>query len=256
MKILVLGNGVLANSIVKCALFHGHKAFSVSSRAGIDLSEIESISSFDTVIDTMDLPHDKHESFWSMQNRLTLIREKLCLSPFSGKYCYISSTNVYRPSFTSIDESSPVLSADDINKSPYLLNKIDSEALLTSLYSDRLLILRLVSLWSDLVEPAKKSFFSDLICARSLGETLAPRTGDREVISFMNYADAALLILKIFRLISSDVRICNISASCWSSRELLKAPSLCADLSLLPGRRITSMHYTPELLNCSFSKLP
>ena len=256
MKILVLGNGVLANSLVTSALLHGHQAFSVSTRADFDLGEFEPMSDFDIAIDTMDLPHDNHKGFWHLQNRLTSIRKKLSLSSFSGKYCYISSTNLYRPSFASIDESSSVLSADDINKSPYLLNKINSEALLTSLFSDRLLILRLVSLWSNFVEPAKKSFFGDLICARSLGETLAPRTGDSEVISFMNYSDAAMLILKIFSLLPPEVRICNISASCWSSRELLKSPSLCANLSFSLGRRITSMHYTPELLNCAFSKLP
>ena len=211
---------------------------------------------FDVVVDCMDLSHDLYTNYEELQARILQIRSGNFSNLIFNKYCYISSAGLYIPSYEIIYEGSPVYRFQDSGTTPYLKNKIKTEYLLSKLLADRLIIMRPVSLWSYDSLGSKDGFFADLLESRKNGTFLPLRRGDENIISCMNYQDAAQVIVHVAVVQQQKINICNITAWQWASRKSLKSRCFSESISLQLGRRVSSLHYTISQIPLSFHELP
>lgn len=211
---------------------------------------------FDVIIDCMDLSHDLYANYEEHQARILQIRSTNFSNLIFNKYCYISSAGLYIPSCEIIYETSPVYDFLDSGITPYLRNKIKIECHLSELLADRLIIMRPVSLWSYDSLGSKDGFFTDLLDSRRNRTVLPLRLGDENIISCMNYQDAAQVIVHVAAVKQKKINICNITAWQWASRKSLKSRCFYESTSLQLGRRVSSLHYTKSEITLSFHELP
>ena len=211
---------------------------------------------FDVIVDCMDLSHDLYANYEELQARIDRIRSGNFINLIFNKYCYISSAGLYIQSYETIYEDSPVYRFQDPRTTPYLKNKIKTEYHLRKLYADRLMIMRPVSLWSYDSLGSKDGFFADLLESRKNGISLPLRPGDENIISCMNYQDAAQVIIHLATVKQQKINISNITAWQWASRKALKSRCFPESISLHLGRRVSSLYYTKSQIPLSFHELP
>lgn len=239
-SILLLGRGRLVKYLFSQFKIQG---FSVSSLPSSSILSFVPLDYYDFIIDCLDPSSLELHDF---QDKLSYLSDLRCslLSRFRfNQYIYISSVNLYLPSFSLICESSP-LHDQHSNPSSYISLKLYFEQFLRS----RLLslkVLRLPSLWEYRVT-YRHSFFSDIANSRLSGTTLDVSENDQFVVTFMHYIDAAKQISRA--LCSPSFDTSNITSNSWSSRFSLK---LCQPFSDMPplrqGLRITSKIIPPAL---------
>ena len=253
-KILILGQGSLGGSLYKAAKTSGYTASLVPIRTIAPLSSI-SIGQYDYVVDCMDPSHAGHADYASIQQLVTKIRRFAIQSVTSGRYCYISTVNLYVASSKLLTEDSPIVSSSDPHLPTYIYNKLRAEQMLATSLGSRLLRLRLPPLWSRYPLDDDQSFFADLVRSR-LGHYFLPvGEGDKHVLTYLSYDDASLLILYCLKALPISTSIVNISSGIWSTRELLKRGiDKCTD-TRTEGRRILSKYYNPSSLNLSLDVL-
>ena len=241
MNILVLGSGRFG-SIFKDYNSSSLTITVINSRA-LNISDIFSslFASYDLVIDNLDPSSDSIGAFDCLFARNSSFRQCICNSAFKSPYVYLSSSNLYTPSSTIINELSPILSSPATD---YLKLKSCSENILLSA-PPNFHICRLPSLWSDHLIGNPKSFLDDIIYSRLHGTILPPRERDETVISYLKYSQ----VCDFFSLVTSFPKIFNLSSNLWSSRSCLKESSKFIDLSV-SGHRITSIY--PQFILPSF----
>jgi hypothetical protein len=254
-KILVLGKGILGKAIKDAFDEIGYCSLCIPTRSlKADFPGIN--SRFDVIVDCMDLSHDLYPNYSTLQDRIHCLRHKV-LSLFKfNEYFYVSTANLYVPSYDTIHEGSSLYSISDKELSPYLTCKLKNEELLASLIEDSLIILRPVALWSYEFAGSKDSFFTDLINSRGSDSLLPLRAGDQNIISFMNYQDAAKVIVFIVSILKRKINICNVTSWQWMSRAALKSRHFCGPDSSQLGRRVSSLHYSKPELPFSFQEFP
>jgi hypothetical protein len=243
LKFLILGKGNLGTEIN-----HSLKKINISSVC-ISIRSLDSDSfcgdlRYDIIIDCMDLSHDLYPNYSTIQDRISGLRSKFLSLITPDRYYYVSTANLYVPSFDVIDENSQTYNLSDMHLTSYLKYKIHSEIFLTKKIKERLTILRPVSLWSYESIGTKASFFSDLLLSRKSSSRLPYRAGDENIISYMSYRDAVKLIINIVFSKHKNLKVCNISSWQWASRSSLKNGQLCDSDSSQRGRRISSIYYT------------
>ncbi len=168
----------------------------------------------DIFIDSMD-PNDINIQFdKELHKKAQLFRDYALENSNGINYIYFSTCNLYKPSFSRIDESSEIRSTF----SPYLKMKFNSEKLVKKNCESNFTILRLVNIWEDHVS---NSFFGDLINAKLNNLYMNPIENDNLVISYANIFD----ICKIIKFIITNKKtgIINISTNSFNSRENLKS---------------------------------
>lgn len=255
MKTLVLGKGNLGKAITNKLQVLGYETLCISTRC-LDQEFSTTDLHFDVIVDCMDLSHDLYANYEELQARIHRIRSGNFLNLIFNKYCYISSAGLYIPSYETIYEDSPVYNFQDSENTPYLRNKIKTEYHLSKLVADRLIIMRPVSLWSYDSLGSKDGFFADLLETRRNGTFLPLRRGDENIISYMNYQDAAHVIVHVAAVKQQKINICNITACQWASRKSLKSRCFSESIPLQLGRRVSSLHYTKSQITISFHELP
>jgi len=242
-KILVLGKGNLGGTIDNALKEIGQFSLCILIRSIDEDCPLGDVH-FDIIIDCMDLSHDLYPNYSALQDSIFRLRSKFLSILSPDRYYYVSTANLYVPSFEVIHEASQVYKLSDLRLTPYLINKIETECLLAECLKERLTILRPVSLWSHELMGTKDGFFADLQKSQRSNYSLPIRAGDENVISYMSYLDAAKVIISIVFAMKKHLKVCNISSWQWASRSSLKKGQLHDSDSTQRGRRITSLHYT------------
>jgi len=255
LKILVLGKGNLGKAITNNLQVLECETLCISTRC-LDQEFSTTDLHFDVIVDCMDLSHELYANYEELQARIDRIRSGNFSNLIFNKYCYISSAGLYTPSYETIYEDSPVYRFQDSETTPYLKNKIKTEYHLSKLLGDRLIIMRPVSLWSYDSLGSKDGFFADLLESRKNGIFLPLRPGDENIISCMNYQDAAQVIIHVATVKQQKINTFNITAWQWASRKALKSRCFSECISLQLGRRVSSLHYNRSQIPLSFHELP
>ena len=242
-KILVLGKGNLGNNIKQVLDEIGYDSLCIPIRS-IEAEIPLACFRVGIIIDCMDLSHDQYTNYSALQGRILRLRRKFLSFFDPDKYYYVSSANLYVPSCEVIHESSQVYRSSHVHLTPYLKWKLKTEDLLVKWFKDRLTILRPVSLWSYELAGANDGFFADLVKSLRNKTVLPLRAGDKNIISYMSFHDAAKVIVYIALTLQKPVSICNITSWQWASRASLKSRRLEEPDFLQPGRRVSSLHYT------------
>ena len=241
MTVLLLGKSRLNSYIFSLLNASSVDVEAVSCRSLLQGHQL--YSNPDIIIDSLDPPSSTFDNYSELCCLIKNLRRRISRD-FSDKlYYYISSSNLYDLSYSTIDEDSDLSTNQS---SSYLQNKLHSESLIAQLFP-RSSILRLCSMWHDVDCDNDKSFFSDLISARKRLLTLPLREDDDQIISFMHYSEAARKIVCLV-MNYSLYPVLNITEQRWTSRALLKCPgSLDLTSQTLYGRRIVSKYTLKHL---------
>jgi len=168
----------------------------------------------DIFIDTMD-PKEINEDFdINLNNKAHLFRKYALENSNEINYIYISTSHLYKPCIDLINETSKI----DLDDSPYLEMKFNSERLVEKLCKSNFSILRIVNVWD---KNQKNSFFGDLLDAQTNKNYIYPRNNDELVISFANILDISKIIK--FVILNKLFGIINISTGDFNSRQNLKS---------------------------------
>ena len=253
-SILILGCGVLGSALSDAYSSLGISSVCISLRSFYSLESLQD-NKYKLIIDCMDPSSNSIPNYSKIYSKITSVRAFVAQNFIFTTYCYMSSANVYIPTCSLINEFSATYSPDDLHQNSYISNKLLTEIYLRSQLYERLVVLRLVSLWSGSQTIKKDGFFADLLSSRKSRSYLSSRDGDDNVISFMSYDDASKIITFLSSYHFYHFNILNITSERWSTRKCLKQRLDFSEDSSIKGLRIISSVISDKLPHFEFSAL-